>query len=138
MEEEETLEKVKKPRSDKQLEAFKKAQEKRKENCELMKQVKEQQAAQVKLEQMKIKEEILKKKVDARLLKVLPQSESETESDTEVVLVKKKKPCGKKKRVVVVETESEASEADDGYIEKPQPQPQQQVAYQAKNKLVFY
>ena len=95
----ETLEKVKPkaPRSEKQLEAFKRAQQIRKENCELMKEVKEQQEAQRKLEQIKIKEEILKKKA-----KVAPEPESE-DDEPEIVIVKKQK----KKKIVVVEPESD-------------------------------
>ena len=100
----ESLEKVKKPRSEKQLEAFKKAQEKRKENCELMKEVKEQHEAQKKLEQMKIKEELLKRKV-----KAVPLPESDSESEEEVVIVKHNKTT-KKKKIVVVEPESEEEE----------------------------
>ena len=107
----ESLEKAKKPRSQKQIETFKKAQEKRKEICELMKQVKEQQDAQRKLEQIKIKEEILKKKV----AKPLPPPSVSEEDEPEIVIVKKPKP--KKKRIVVVEPESDEEEPE--VIQKP-------------------
>ena len=127
MEGTESLEKVKKPRSEKQLEAFQKAREKRKENCELMKEVKEQHDTQKKLEQMKIKEELLKKKI---VKPVEPDSDSD---DEEVVVIRQKKK--KKKKVVVVEEESE----EEPEVEKVKPVPYvAQTPMPQINKFLFY
>ena len=126
----ESLEKAKKPRSQKQIETFKKAQEKRKQNCELMKEVKEQQEAQRKLEQIKIKEEILKKKI----IKPTPPP-SESDDEPEIVIVKKPK----KKKIVVVEPESEDEEEATKPIEKQRAaEPLPQIVAPKINKLSFY
>lgn len=133
----ESLEKAKRPRSQKQIETFKKAQEKRKQNCELMKEVKEQQEAQRKLEQIKIKEEILKKKIikPTPPPSAEPSREAESDDEPEIVIVKKPK----KKKIVVVEPESEDEEEATKPIEKQRAaEPLPQIVAPKINKLSFY
>ena len=137
-EETDTLEKTKiggiapsqlrmKPRTEKQLESFKKAQETRKENIAMIKEIKEAKKAEKDVEKLEIKKEVLKKKAaklgqsprELRELQQPPPPESDTsDSEPEVVVVRRKKVP--KKKVVVVEAESE---------EEPEPQELEKVKH---------
>ena len=99
----------KKPRTEKQLEAFKKAQETRKENIAMIKEIKEAKKAEKDVEKLEIKKEVLKKKA-AKIAPVPQVSDSESEEEPEVVVVRRKK--APKKKVVVVEAESEEEEPE--------------------------
>ena len=87
---------IKKPRSEAQINAFKKTQENRKKNIELNKENKKVEAAKLLLNHKPIKPEI--KPVE---------SESEEE---EVIIVEKRKKKSKPKRIIVEESSSEEDE----------------------------
>ena len=123
------FEKVKKPRTPAQVEAFLKAKAKRvevakfkKEEIEKIKNVKQIPSK----EQAHVVKEVKKKAV------VAPESDDEEEEE-EVVYIKKKKPVAKKRRVIYEEEEEEEEEVQvkptvldkpkkDVYIQQQQPQ----------------
>jgi hypothetical protein len=110
MQQEVKPEKVKKPRppkSEAQLEAFKKALETRKANIEKKKIDKKVEASKILLEHDKSKEV---KKVKQKVI-----LESESESEPEIVIVKRKK---KPKRKIVIESETD-SETESEEEQKP-------------------
>ena len=84
------------PRSEKQIEAFKKAQQKRDENREKMKKEKEVKMAQIyfenKLKQENEKPKQIEKPKKKQISKkpVMKYEESESESEEEIIYVKKK------------------------------------------------
>lgn len=85
--------KEKKPRSEKQIEAFRKTQENRKKNIELKKENNKIEAAKLLMKQKpKVKKEII-----------------DSESDEEVIIVEKRRKS-KPKRIIVEESDSEEEE----------------------------
>ena len=103
------------PRSEKQIEAFKKAQQKRDENREKMKKEKEVKMAQIYFEN-KLKQENEKPKEKQISKKpVMKYEESESESEEEIIYVKKKPPKQKNKKIVYL--------SDDEEDEPPKPTP---------------
>ena len=106
------------PRSEKQIEAFKKAQQKRDENREKMKKEKEVKMAQIYFEN-KLKQENEKPKEKQISKKpVMKYEESESESEEEIIYVKKKPPKQKNKKIVYL--------SDDEEDEPPRPTPKKQ------------
>jgi hypothetical protein len=104
---------LKKPRSEKQIEAFKKAQEKRKENIKSKSIEKEIIVLDKKEKQVKSKhEDIIKKKQS--LIKKPIIEESDSEEEEVIVIQKKKKP--KKKTIII-----EESDSDDESVESEKP-----------------
>jgi len=99
------------PRSEKQIEAFKKAQQKRDENREKMKKEKEVKMAKIYMEN-KLKEE---KEKPPPKKPVMKYEESESESEDEIIYVKKKPPKQKNKKIVYL--------SDDEEDEPPKPTP---------------
>lgn len=133
----EPLEKAKKPRTAAQLESFKKAQEIRKENIKLLKEIKETKKAESKIKQLETKKELLK---DAIRSVTTPKSESESESASEEeepaqasVVVRRTKPK-KPKRIIVVESDSD----DDAPIEKQRSAGIPPQVIQSATKIMFY
>ena len=111
MEENEPLTK-KKPRSEKQIEAFKNAMKKRADNIELKKQEKLIKASEILVKNSKLPDapiETPKPKV-----KKVIQHESETESDEEIIIVKKSQPKKKKKVKKIIIESSDSSDSDSG------------------------
>ena len=95
------------PRSEKQIEAFKKAQQKRDENREKMKKEKEVKMAQIYFEN-KLKQENEKPKEKQISKKpVMKYEESESESEEEIIYVKKKPPKQKNKKIVYLSDDEE-------------------------------
>jgi hypothetical protein len=109
------------PRSEKQIEAFKKAQLKRDENREKMKKEKEVKMAQIyfenKLKQENEKPKEIEKPKEKQISKkpVMKYEESESESEEEIIYVKKKPPKQKNKKIVYL--------SDDEEDEPPMPTP---------------
>ena len=95
------------PRSEKQIEAFKKAQQKRDENREKMKKEKEVKMAQIyfenKLKQENEKPKEIDKPKEKQISKkpVMKYEESESESEEEIIYVKKKPPKQKNKKLFI-------------------------------------
>jgi hypothetical protein len=100
-------EKVKKPRSEKQIQAFVNAQEKRKANIELKKQEKKVEASKIILEH--------ETKTAKPVKKAKEVAEVESSSEEEVIIIetkKKSKKPKKPKRIIVEESESESEEEE--------------------------
>ncbi len=124
----------KKPRSEKQILAFKVAMEKRANNI-----------ASRKNEKLIVASEILVK--NAKLPPVAPietpmpkykkviQHESETESDEEIIIVKSNKKKKKVKKIIIEESSESDSSSDDGgqtpaqqsYVQRYAPQQQERI-----------
>ena len=103
------------PRSEKQIEAFKKAQQKRDENREKMKKEKEIKMAKIYMES-KLKEDENKQQEKPPPKKpVMKYEETETESEEEIIYIKKKPPKQKIKKIVYL--------SDDEEDEPPRPTP---------------
>jgi hypothetical protein len=98
------------PRSEKQIEAFKKAQQKRDENREKMKKEKEIKMAKIYMEN-KLKEDENKpqkeKEKPPPKKPVMKYEESESESEEEIIYVKKKPPKQKVKKIVYLSDDEE-------------------------------
>lgn len=95
------------PRSEKQIEAFKKAQQVRDENREKMKKEKEVKMAQIYFEN-KLKQENEKPKEKQITKKpIMKYEESESESEEEIIYVKKKPPKQKNKKIVYLSDDEE-------------------------------
>ena len=106
------------PRSEKQIEAFKKAQQKRDENREKMKKEKEIKMAKIYMEN-KLKEDEKKQQEKPPPKKpVMKYEETESESEEEIIYIKKKPPKQKIKKIVYL--------SDDEEDEPPKPTPKKQ------------
>jgi hypothetical protein len=105
IEEVKTIAKEKKPRSEKQIEAFKKTQENRKKNIELKKDAKKLDAAKLLMQEKPI-EKKPKKVVKKEIV------DSDSSSEEEVIIIERKKKPKKKitKRIIVEESSSEEEE----------------------------
>ena len=104
---EEPLTKPKKPKTAKQLEAFEKVKEKRKQNIESKKQQKLIESAKLLIEQSQKQPQPAPKKEP----KYEQIKQEDSDSEEEIIVVKKSKPK-KKVRKVIIESESE-SESDE-------------------------
>lgn len=132
------VEKPKKPRTEKQIAAFKKAQETRKNNILMREDMKAEKKAQAKAERDEIKEE-LKKRRGEKARKVVkpkrektPEFEYSSSEEEEVEYVKKPKRKTKKKKVVYVSSSSSEESSSDEEYEPPTKQLQRQKAYVKK------
>jgi len=96
------------PRSEKQIEAFKKAQQVRDENREKMKKEKEVKMAKIYFEN-KLKEDEKKQQEQKPPPKkpVMKYEESESESEEEIIYIKKKPPKQKTKKIVYLSDDNE-------------------------------
>ena len=101
-----SLEKPKKPRSEKQIEQFKKIAETRKSNVEQRKLEKKIEASKLLLEH-DIKP--VTKKEKKQPIVITKESESESDSEPEIIVVSKKKP---KKKPIKIEIEESSSEEE--------------------------
>lgn len=136
-----SLQKPKKPRTEKQIEALKKAQIKRKENFEKRKKEKETAKEFITNNENELKQKALDKpKPKKKPTKVIYQQPSDSESsEEEIIYIKpKKKPKKKKKKVVIQESSSESesssSEEESGganfiYEPAPTPKPRRALRY---------
>ena len=111
------------PRSEKQIEAFKKAQEKRDENRRIVKEQKEIKLAKLYMEnklkeqqQSEPKETKPLKKEKKQIIKYV-ESDSESQSEEEIVYVKKPKKKIKKQKKIVYES-SDDDDDEPPVIEK--------------------
>ena len=102
------------PRSEKQIEAFKKAQQVRDENREKMKKEKEVKMAKIYFEN-KLKEDEKKQQEQKPTPKKPVMKYEESESEEEIIYVKKKPPKQKNKKIVYL--------SDDEEDEPPRPTP---------------
>jgi hypothetical protein len=116
------------PRSEKQIEAFKKAQEKRDENRRIIKEQKEIKLAKIFMEN-KLKEqeqqaeekEIKPLKKEHRQKKqVVKYVESESESEEEVIYVKKPKKKITKQKVIYVSSDDDDDDEPPTITKKPE------------------
>ena len=124
------IQKPKKPRSEKQIAALKKAQETRKRNAEIRKQQKEQLKQAIKdneeTQPVDIPQEQIQPVRRTRKPKVI--YEEDPSSDEEVIVVKRK-PRRKKKKKVIFQDETSSEEEvyqkpKRGRKKKPQPKPE--------------
>jgi len=118
------LQKEKKPRTPAQIEAFKRAQQKRIENAK----IKNSLIAEVK---QKSKEGTLpeQKKVAKKKYEPTPEPETDTESEEEIiVLSKNKKPKKKVKKTKVIYDDTTTEEEDEEYT--PPPKRRNKIEYQ--------
>ena len=105
------LTKIKKPRSQAQVEAFERVKEKRRQNLEAKKQEKLVNSAKLLLEQESLKSMPTESKPIKRKLKqVAPDPEPESESEEEVIVVKKATKKQKKVRQIIIEESSSSDE----------------------------
>jgi hypothetical protein len=120
-----TKPKVKKPRSQAQIEAFEKVKERRKQNLEVKKQEKLLNSAKLLLEEEKKNKSKPSKPNNSNRVKyqkvpqVEPESECESESEEEVIVVKKKKPVKKPKKVRKIIIEESSSDEEEDEEEEP-------------------
>ena len=102
------------PRSEKQIEAFKKAQEKRDENRRIIKEQKEIKLAKIFMEN-KLKEQQNAEQKETKPIKkekkqVVKYIESESESEEEIIYVKKPKKKINKQKVIYVSSDDDDDE----------------------------
>ena len=102
------------PRSEKQIEAFKKAQEKRDENRRIIKEQKEIKLAKIFMEN-KLKEQENAEQKETKPIKkekkqVVKYIESESESEEEIIYVKKPKKKINKQKVIYVSSDDDDDE----------------------------
>lgn len=125
--EEVPLTKTKKPRSQKQMEAFEKVKEKRRANIEAKKQEKLLESAKMLVENNSVRENTKSKSVSRKVKHQgnsacdrgdtwgqSPREQDESSSEEEVIIVKKSKPKPKKKvRQIIIEESSSSEEEQD-------------------------
>ena len=147
----------KKPRSEKQIEAFKNAMKKRADNIELKKQEKLIKASEILVQKARSEiqspiPEVPEAKAsplqipppatpkprattivqDAKYSRNIDANFQESESDEEIIIVKKSQPKKKKKvkKIIIEESDSESSDSgSDGGMATPQQQSYVQRAY---------
>ena len=122
----------KKPRSQKQIEAFKVAMEKRANNIASRKNDKLIVASEILVKNSKIPPVSIETP-KAKYKKVI-QHESETESEEEIIIVKAKPKKKKVKKIIIEESDSDSSSDDGGqtpaqqsYIQRYPPQQQERI-----------
>ncbi len=116
-----TKPKIKKPRSQAQIEAFEKVKERRKQNLEVKKQEKLLQSAKLLVENnvavapraTKKSNSSVREKVEYQ--KVTQDEPIESESEEEVVIIKKAPKKQKKVRKIIIEDSSSEEESDEDY-----------------------
>jgi hypothetical protein len=127
---EEPLTKPKRPRTQKQMEAFEKVKEKRQQNIAVKKQQKLLESAKLLVETEKNKKEEAPKPKLQPQSKTTPQPKEEVLSeyteaentDEEVIVIKKAKSKPKKKvRKVIIESDSDSENESDQEYEHQQP-----------------
>jgi hypothetical protein len=114
------------PRSEKQIEAFKKAQEKRDENRRIVKEQKEIKLAKLYMEN-KLKEQQQSEPKETKVTKLLKKEkkqiikyvESDSESEDEIVYVKKPKKKIKKQKKIVYESSDDDDDEPPMLEKKP-------------------
>jgi hypothetical protein len=111
------------PRSEKQIEAFKKAQEKRDENRRIVKEQKEIKLAKLYMEN-KLKEQQQPEPKETKPLKkekkqIIKYVESDSESEDEIVYVKKPKKKIKKQKKIVYESSDDDDDEPPMLEKKP-------------------
>ena len=125
----------KKPRSEKQIEAFKNAMKKRADNIELKKQEKLIKASEILVKNSKLPDapiETPKPKV-----KKVIQHESETESEEEIIIVKSKPKKKKVKKIIIEESDTDSDSGSDGGTATPQQQSYVQRHVPQQQERVF-
>lgn len=115
-----TIEKPKKPRTEKQLEAFKKVQEKRKQNIELKKSGAKVEAKPVIPD---VQKELPPKETKVKKYKEVIE---EPESDSEEEIIIKRKPkkqeiVKKKKKQIVIELSDTDSDSEEEHVRYEEP-----------------
>jgi hypothetical protein len=138
------VEKVKKPRTEKQIQAFKQAQLKRQENIKAKKESKPTKTIAIVEEKPVEKPETAKrtnpedyvtpdKPIEKKKVKQVSYESDDSDSDEEVIVVKKKKP---KKKTIIIEDSSDSS--DEEPEEKPRPkQSTFQSMHNKKTRPIF-
>ena len=108
-----TIIKEKKPRSEKQIEAFKRAQETRKQNISNKLKEKEIKHLTEKEKNIKSKHDVIVKKKQSLMKtpKIIPEPESESEEEEQIIVVKKKKKPVKK--IIIEESDSDESSEEE-------------------------
>ena len=117
----------KKPRSQKQIEAFKVAMEKRANNIASRKNDKLIVASEILVKNSKVLPVSPVETPKAKYKKVI-QHESETESEEEIIIVKAKPKKKKVKKIIIEESDSD-SDGSDGGMATPQQQSYVQREY---------
>ena len=117
----------KKPRSQKQIEAFKIAKEKRANNIASRKNDKLIVASEILVKNSKVLPVSPVETPKAKYKKVI-QHESETESEEEIIIVKAKPKKKKVKKIIIEESDSD-SDGSDGGMATPQQQSYVQREY---------
>ena len=125
---EEPLTKPKKPRSQKQVEAFEKVKEKRRTNIEAKKQQKLLESAKLLIETHQPQTPQTQPKNGKNRIVAEPEPMEEESDVEEIVVVKKSKQLKAKpkpkRRIIVVESSSdEESDDEDEYEPEPEPEP---------------
>ena len=115
--EEVPLTKIKKQRTQKQMEAFEKVKQKRKENLEAKKQEKLINSAKILIE-----EETKRNPISKRIKPVEREIDTEEEEE-EVIIVKKTKPKKKVRKIIIEESSSSEEEEQDELEYEPEPEP---------------
>ena len=123
----------KKPRSQKQIDAFKVAMEKRANNIASRKNDKLIVASEIWVKNSKIPPVSPIETPKAKYKKVI-QHESETESEEEIIIVKAKPKKKKVKKIIIEESDSDNSSDDGGqtpaqqsYVQRYPPQQQERI-----------
>lgn len=128
-----TIEKPKKPRTEKQLEAFKKVQEKRKQNIELKKAGAKVETKPVVEKELPPKETKVKKYKE-----VIEEPQPESDSEEEIIIKRKPKKqeiVKKKKKQIVIELSDTDSDSEEENTRHPRyEEPKKQV--ESKSKFV--
>lgn len=129
----EPLTKPKKPRSDKQIEAFKNAMKKRADNIELKKQEKLIKASEILVQKAKTDNQIPPHATPRPRAKSIVQ---ESESDEEEIIIVKSKPKKKKKvkKIIIESSDSDSDSGSDGGMATPQQQSYVQRAYPSQQQ----
>jgi hypothetical protein len=118
----------KKPRSEKQIEAFKNAMKKRADNIELKKQEKLVKASEILVKNAKMPAVPPIETPKPKFKKII-QHESETESEEEIIIVKAKPKKKKVKKIIIESSESESDSGSDGGSQTPAQQSYVQREY---------
>ena len=123
----------KKPRSQKQIDAFKVAMEKRANNIASRKNDKLIVASEILVKNSKIPPVSPVETPKPKYKKVI-QHESETESEEEIIIVKAKPKKKKVKKIIIEESDSDSSSDDGGqtpaqqsYVQRYPPQQQERI-----------
>ena len=125
----------KKPRSEKQIEAFKNAMKKRADNIELKKQEKLIKASEILVKNSKLPDTPIETPKPKH--KKIIQHESETESEEEIIIVKSKPKKKKVKKIIIEESDTDSDSGSDGGTATPQQQSYVQRHVPQQQERVF-